>query len=306
MATDNKILTVSYGTFSCTLEGFDDPFNTMRSIAEYFRDLASEDRYFGAEPPTPDPQMLQSIAEREIERRVETQMGEKGMILRQTREEAPATAPTTADDNTTAPETSQETAPQTDVALAQTPVVDSAPATETPALATPTDAPSGSIAEKLARIRAAVANREDAPFAEDQRAEAFAAPITQAPEAAEDDIEEEDAPADVIAMDHTVEKEAIAKDAENITTPDEAVHDETGRDTDEEIVAQDVAEISESDEIAVAPDALPDTDEPDDAEIPQHDMDPNLAADIAEASAEAESEDTLDDPLSRVRPVCRK
>ena len=87
MVISNKILTVTYGTFSCTLEGFDDPFTTLQMVAEYFRKLAAEDRYFGAVPQAPDPEAIKRIAEKNSDVSIDAEIGSDGVILRPSAEE---------------------------------------------------------------------------------------------------------------------------------------------------------------------------------------------------------------------------
>lgn len=212
----SKILTVSYGTFSCTLEGFDDPFNTMKAIAEYFRDLAAEDRYFGAEPPTPDAAMLHRIAEREIQRRVEAKIQENGVILRaadipavESRDAAPVPAPAPAP----AP-----AAPVAEVAMP-----------EAPAPAAPVSAQDQSVAEKLSRIRSAVARSQTStitPAAAAPPAPAFESAAFDYVEDADDvaplpapaalsDFAEDDLAADLAEEDFTAEPEAAFDSADD-------------------------------------------------------------------------------------------
>ena len=158
MVQNNKVLTVSYGTFSCTLEGFDDSFETMKAIAEYFRDLAADDRYFGSEPPQPDTEMLTRIAQRDASRRVEASRDEAGLLIRAS-EEVPASP--------------QPVASAPDMGVVQTPPASAAAQSffEEVKFAEDEPAPAAdSIAAKLQRIRAVVSHSEEnsVVYAEDE------------------------------------------------------------------------------------------------------------------------------------------
>ena len=196
MVTDNssKVLTVSYRTFSCTLEGFENSFDMMKTVAEYFRDLAAEDRFFGAEPPKLDAEILVILEQRGKQLGINTrQSGDTSIVL----------TPSQSYDE----ETSEEA---------------SAIITEP---ATPVRPPALSIDERLDRIKAATtADTVPAVYTEDEHAnDVTANPRTTAEDtSAETDMAAQTAETEeLVAELPTIVDHIEFEDAPEIIAPDE-------------------------------------------------------------------------------------
>lgn len=92
MVSSSKILTVSYGTFSCTAEGFEDPLGVVKDTTQFFRGVVREDRFFGAEPPQFDPELAAQLLQAQMD--AEAQGGR--LVLRGPLADVAASAPASA------------------------------------------------------------------------------------------------------------------------------------------------------------------------------------------------------------------
>lgn len=182
MDDSTKILSVSYGNFSCHLEGFDDSVETMKTVVSYFHDLAGHDRFMDMEPQAPDMETLARLTEEQVGAPVEVEADGNSVSMRMA-----------ADDVEDAAETVEEAiedAGDGDTIVLKTQDDSDDPAQDDTEIATADDDASAedddlvdddSVAAKLQRIRAVVSHTDDAPeTAADDAADTFTEDLPEA------------------------------------------------------------------------------------------------------------------------------
>ena len=162
MVSSSKILTVKYGTFSCTAEGFEDPLAAVKDTTHFFRSVVREDRFFGAEPPRVDTDLAGEL----LKRQIAADSGQENLVLRpaSTDVSAGAIASALTSQTATLPVTTQSR--DLDPVRAATPQAvpqdqTAERAAETMSRAAISDSDDGGLAARLQRIRDVVADPQD-------------------------------------------------------------------------------------------------------------------------------------------------
>lgn len=92
MTDKTQILDVTFGTFSCRLEGFDDSLATMKLVVGYFHDLAGHAQFLNTAQPAPDLAELARLTQAAADGDVQTTVagGKLRLRLRETPQSAAA------------------------------------------------------------------------------------------------------------------------------------------------------------------------------------------------------------------------
>ena len=111
-------LSVSYGTFSCTLSGYDDPAAVVGAIAAQFHAIAAADPRFALPAPTVDVDLLREIAAQELRRQVDLGLVDTATIVEMAGAPRTAAAPRTFRDAVEPEDAEMASAPASDPATA--------------------------------------------------------------------------------------------------------------------------------------------------------------------------------------------
>jgi hypothetical protein len=155
MDENTQVLDVTYGNFSCRLEGFEDSVETMKMVVSFFHDLAGHDRFMDTEPLAPDMATLARLTEEQtgVAVDIEGEGNRVSLRVRQPDEDiAPAALEEDDADDYFDDEEAYDTAPEE----ADDEDDDGSYADNL-----------ASVADKLERMRAAAAERKSASSAEE-------------------------------------------------------------------------------------------------------------------------------------------
>ncbi|KQB95512.1 hypothetical protein AL073_16565 [Loktanella sp. 1ANDIMAR09] len=161
MDENTQVLDVTYGNFSCRLEGFEDSVETMKMVVSFFHDLAGHDRFMDTEPLAPDMETLALLTEEQTGVAVDIE-GEDNHVSLRVRQPDEDVAPAALEDEEDDADDYFDDAEMYDPSLedAEDDAVDE---DEDGSYADNL----ASVADKLERMRAAAADRKSASSAEE-------------------------------------------------------------------------------------------------------------------------------------------